>query len=126
MKLYEILGTSGRYQWYQPPAKGYCASCSRFSFCLQGGYPVSGCGIGKLHTSIYAVYAQHRREIRHGKVLFGVIEFWCGGTPLSPRRSCPCWARHKVSCAEERGMQSVKDAEKGFEDHQRDALFIWG
>jgi len=44
----------------------------RVSFCLQGVYPVSGCCIGKLGESIYAVYAQHRREMRRGKVLLGL------------------------------------------------------
>lgn len=91
------------------PAKGAWGFMPRISFCLQSVYPVSGCCIGKLGASIYAVYAQHRREMRHGKVLLGVIEFWCGGNPLFPR-SCPCWAGHGVSCDEERAIQSVKDA----------------
>lgn len=62
-------------QWLElvvPPAKGYCASCSRVSFCLQGMYRVSGCCIGKFGASIYAVSAQYRREMRHGKVLLGL------------------------------------------------------
>lgn len=56
----------------------------------------------------------------------GVIEYWFGGSPLFPRRTCPCWAGHRASCEEERGIQSVKDGDKGFKDQQENGLFIWG
>lgn len=74
MKLYKILGTSGPYRWCPQPRANF-ASCSRASFCLQGMYLVSGSCIGKLGTSMCAVYTQHKREMRHGKLFLGVIGF---------------------------------------------------
>lgn len=35
-------------------------------------------------------------------------------------------AGHGLSCAKERGIQSVKDNDKDFEDYQENDLFIWG
>lgn len=46
--------------------------------------------------------------------------------PTAPREHSHYWAEHGVSCAKERGIQSVKDADKDLEDNQENGLFIWG
>lgn len=46
--------------------------------------------------------------------------------PTVPKESSHYWAGRGVSCAKERGIQSVKDTDKDSEDYQENGLFIWG
>lgn len=58
--------------------------------------------------------------MRHGKTLLRIMAFLCGGIQLFPRKALT------VGLDMERGIQSVKDNDKDFEDYQENGLFIWG
>lgn len=81
----------------------------QISFCLE---------------SVYLCSAQKGNETRKGFIGGSGIVMW--RYPTVPKESSHCCAGHGLSCAKERGIQSVKDNDKDFEDYQENDLFIWG
>lgn len=94
-ELYEILSTSGQYQWPQPRTIVHVAP----------GFPL---------LQVW-IYVQHRKEIRHAKVLVRVMAFLCGGIQLLPRRALTVGLGMESPVL--RGIQSVKDTDKDLEDY---------
>lgn len=93
-----------------------CTSYSRAFFCLQSID-------GKFSGSIHVLCAQHRWEVRYRKILLCITSFWSGCFPCSQSGSAPVQLKLPVLTKWE---FSVKDMEKGPENHVKNGLFAWG
>lgn len=116
--------TQNDMKYWEPVARTGCApSQGPLHFMLQGcllppgNTPDSGCCVGKLSVSTCSV--QEGNKTWKGFTGVYRVLVWRYST-------VPCWARHRVSCDEERGIQRVRDADIDFEDHQENGLSTWG